>query len=198
VGVVGHLQTVFRCKFRSKLLTNFRTHVRLKKIEKLTEVSKFLAMTLVSVPNFPDGISEVGKTTRLDPPPTRDLNITAEKRPSLPTKLTVLFRNKWNLRAVRMLMTFVIIVKTRCRPEADETICPTPPTAVRRWQKPREIYVRLYTCVRCKTLCIIGGQHDGLCPFWQTARSIFTVLLRCVFFFEQINSLSPGPQSAHL
>ena len=35
----------------------------------------------------------------------------------------------------------------------------------------------VYVCVRCKTLCIIGGQHDGLCPFWQPARSIFTVLL---------------------
>jgi len=44
-------------------------------------------------------------------------------------------------------------------------------------------------CVRCKTLYIIGGQHDGLCPFWQPARSIFTVLLCCVFF-KQINSLS--------
>ena len=37
-------------------------------------------------------------------------------------------------------------------------------------------------CVRCKTLCIIGGQHDGLCLFWQPARGIFTVLLCCVFF----------------
>ena len=40
----------------------------------------------------------------------------------------------------------------------------------------------LYVCVRCKTLCIIGGQHDGLCLFWQPARGIFTVLLCCVFF----------------
>ena len=47
----------------------------------------------------------------------------------------------------------------------------------------------LYMCVRCKTLCIIGGQHDGLCPFWQPARSIFTVFY-AVCFFEQINSLS--------
>jgi len=40
----------------------------------------------------------------------------------------------------------------------------------------------LYVCVRCKTLCIIGGQHDGLCLFWQPVRSIFAVLLCCVFF----------------
>ena len=48
----------------------------------------------------------------------------------------------------------------------------------------------LSICVRYKTLYIIGGQHDGLCPFWQPARSIFTVLLCHVCFFEQINSLS--------
>ena len=48
------------------------------------------------------------------------------------------------------------------------------------------LYVGL--CVRCKTLCIIGGQHDGLCPFWQPARSIFTVLLCCVF--SRANKLS--------
>jgi len=46
----------------------------------------------------------------------------------------------------------------------------------------------LYICVRCKTLCIIGGQRDGLCPFWQPARSIFTVLLCCVF--SRANKLS--------
>ena len=39
-------------------------------------------------------------------------------------------------------------------------------------------------CVRYKTLYIIGGQHDGLCPFWQPARSIFTVLLCDVCFFR--------------
>ena len=44
-----------------------------------------------------------------------------------------------------------------------------------------------------KRVCVCG-QHDGLCPFWQPARSIFTVLLCCVFFFEQINPLSlPTP-----
>ena len=31
---------------------------------------------------------------------------------------------------------------------------------------------------------VIGGQHDGLCPFWQPARSIFTVLLCHVCFFS--------------
>ena len=46
----------------------------------------------------------------------------------------------------------------------------------------------LYMCVRCKTLCIIGGQHDGLCPFWQPARSIFTVFYAVYFF--QANKLS--------
>ena len=48
----------------------------------------------------------------------------------------------------------------------------------------------IYICVRCKTLCITGGQHDGLCPFWQPARSIFTVLLCCVFFRANKLSLS--------
>ena len=39
-------------------------------------------------------------------------------------------------------------------------------------------------CVRHKTLC---GQHDGLCPFWQPARSIFTVLLdHCTLIFVMI------------
>jgi len=42
---------------------------------------------------------------------------------------------------------------------------------------------------RYKTLYIIGGQHDELCPFWQPARSIFTVLLCYVCFFRA-NKLS--------
>ena len=47
-------------------------------------------------------------------------------------------------------------------------------------------------CVRYKTLYIIGGQHDGLCLFWQPARSIFTVLLCHVCFFRANKGSSLG------
>ena len=46
-------------------------------------------------------------------------------------------------------------------------------------------------CV-CGCVCVLDVRRydDELCPFWQAARSIFTVLLCCVFFFDQINTLS--------
>jgi len=52
-------------------------------------------------------------------------------------------------------------------------------------------------CVRYKTLYIIGGQHDGLCPFWPPARSIFTVLL-CHVCFSRANKLSLSLVLLHL